>query len=82
MQPGNEPLQPDRTPTSPIRFTVRFHFLFALPVVQVWPDDAAEEVDSPVEAWRRRTAPQRCSALRAAGDPAVDGGSLRRNTDQ
>lgn len=51
-------------------------------MAQVWPDDAAEEVDSPVEARRRQTAPQRCSALGAAGDAAVDGRSLRRDTDR
>lgn len=49
-----------------------------LPAVQVWPDDAAEEVDCLVEAWRRQTAPHGHSVHGAAGDGAAGGRSLRR----
>lgn len=49
-----------------------------LPVAQVRPDDAGQEVDGLVEARRRQTAPRRHSGKRVAGGGATDGGVLRR----
>lgn len=79
MQPHNELLQPDNAditrPNTQLQITAGH-----LPVVQVRQDDAADEVDGPLEAWRKQTAPH--SVHGAAGDGAVGGRALRRHRQQ
>lgn len=48
-----------------------------LPVLQVWCNDAAEEVGGWLKTWKGQTGPQRPSVHRAVGDSAVVGYPLQ-----